>query len=715
MTDRLTNLVRLLGSDGNVQTVAGTIRFAGNGGPATAAVLNGPTTIVLDAQGDLLVADSNNYSIRKITPNGTINAFAGTGAPGYPDDGTPALTAPIFKVRGMAQDTLGNTYLGTNAKVQEITAAGIYMAVAGTGTSGNGSDGGAASKTTFGTVSGVAVDPSGNIYAADLDYNRVREISAASGTIFNYAGSSKGSGGFAGDGGPAINGELDFSNTPNILIPPLATLAFDPHGNLYITDGDNNRIREVTAAGTISTVVGNGTPGHPVDGQPATQTSFSAANGLAIDPSGNLYASSNVYGEIYIVAGGAIRRIGGGGTQTPANGMDARNVTDVGGGGLVVDSSGDVYSSNGQDQIWELVLNSPSGLTITGGNNQSGPTGSALPTALAVMVGGRAGVGVAGATVNFSVTAGSANLSATSVQTDATGTATVNVTLGSAPANVVITASVAGTSLAQVTFSLTATGTGPGGGTCSLGLPSVTSVKSLTDFGAFSTFASGSYLEIKGSNLAGDTRIWAGSDFNGPNAPMSLDLTSSSINGVASFVYYISPTQIDVQAPADPTTGGVPLTVTNCAGTSTPVTVQKAALSPGMLAPASFDIGGEQYLVALFQDGVTYVGNMGLIAGVPFRPAKPGDVITTYGVGFGNVTPASPPGVVVAQANSIPNLTISFGSTAAAVSYAGLAVDAIGLYQFDLAVPQLADGDYQINVAVGSTQVQQTLYLTVHQ
>jgi uncharacterized protein (TIGR03437 family) len=93
----------------------------------------------------------------------------------------------------------------------------------------------------------------------------------------------------------------------------------------------------------------------------------------------------------------------------------------------------------------------------------------------------------------------------------------------------------------------------------------------------------------------------------------------------------------------------------------------------------------------------------------------PGDLITTYGVGFGSVTPASPPGVVVAQANSIPNLTISFGSTAATVSYAGLAVGVIGLYQFNLAVPQVAAGDYQINVSVGSTQVQQTLYLTVGQ
>jgi uncharacterized protein (TIGR03437 family) len=709
--DRLSNLVRKLGSDGIVHTVAGAIHFGGNGGPATAALLNDPYEILLDPQGDLLVADVNNYFIRKITPDGNINAFAGTGAPGYPDDGTPIGTGPIYRVRGMVEDSAGNIDLALNEKVEKISAAGTYLAVAGTGNGGNGSDGGPALQTTFGSVAGIAIDQTGNLYVGDFTYNRVRKISTA-GTITNYAGASNGTSGFAGDGGPAVSAKFDFVDSLyNNFIP----MVVDPQGDLYITDIANNRIRMVNAAGTISTVVGNGTAGHPVDGQPAVQTPFSAAGGIALDAAGNLYVSSYVYGEIYAVSGGAIRRIGGGGTQPPADGMDARNAYYIGGAGLAAGPNGDLYSSNALDQIWKLVLNSPAGLTITGGNNQSGAVGSTLPAVLGVAVNGRAGVGVAGATVTFAVTSGSAILSASSVTTGTAGTATVNVTLGPTAGNIVVTASVAGTTVASVTFSITATsggGTGPG---CSVGLPAVTSVKSLTDFGAFSTFTAGSYLEIKGSNLAVDTRIWAGSDFNGSNAPTMLDGTSVSINAVPGFVYYISPTQIDVQAPADPATGSVPLIVTNCAGSSTAIQVQKASLAPGMLAPASFNIGGKQYLVALFQDGVTYVGNVGLIAGVPFRPAMPGDLITTYGVGFGSVTPASPPGVVVAQANSIPNLTISFGSTAATVSYAGLAVGVIGLYQFNLAVPQVAAGDYQINVSVGSTQVQQTLYLTVGQ
>jgi uncharacterized protein (TIGR03437 family) len=109
-------------------------------------------------------------------------------------------------------------------------------------------------------------------------------------------------------------------------------------------------------------------------------------------------------------------------------------------------------------------------------------------------------------------------------------------------------------------------------------------------------------------------------------------------------------------------------------------------------------------MVALFQNGVTFVGNSGLIPGVPFQPAKPGDSITAYGIGFGAVTPAIAPGVVVGGQNSIPNLTISFGATPATLTYAGLAPGNIGLYQFNITVPQVANGDYQINVIVDGVQ-----------
>lgn len=143
--------------------------------------------------------------------------------------------------------------------------------------------------------------------------------------------------------------------------------------------------------------------------------------------------------------------------------------------------------------------------------------------------------------------------------------------------------------------------------------------------------------------------------------------------------------------------------------------MQKAAVAPGLLAPASFNAGGKQYLVALFSDGVTYVGNPGLVAGANFMPAAPGNVITSYGIGFGNVVPPIAPGVVVGQATNIPNLTIAFGTTPATVNYAGLAPQAVGLYQFNYVVPNVPDGDYAMNFELNSSPVPQTVYLTVHQ
>ena len=109
------------------------------------------------------------------------------------------------------------------------------------------------------------------------------------------------------------------------------------------------------------------------------------------------------------------------------------------------------------------------------------------------------------------------------------------------------------------------------------------------------------------------------------------------------------------------------------------------------------------------------MGSPNLIPGVPFRPAVPGDLLAAYGVGFGNVNPLSAPGTVVAGANSLPNLTISFGGAPATVSYAGLAPGTVGEYQFVFAVPNVPNGDYVVTFQVGNTTVAQTVYLTVQQ
>jgi uncharacterized protein (TIGR03437 family) len=164
-------------------------------------------------------------------------------------------------------------------------------------------------------------------------------------------------------------------------------------------------------------------------------------------------------------------------------------------------------------------------------------------------------------------------------------------------------------------------------------------------------------------------------------------------------------------------TGIVGVTVTNCNATSSPLMFTREGLAPGLLAPSNYSSAGKQYLVATFASDGAYVLNKSLGAsfGLNSRPAKPGDLIIAYGIGFGDVTPAIGPGVIVQQSDALTNpVTFSFGSTPASLSYAGLAGGFVGLYEFYIAVPSgLTSGDYQINVAQNGKPLPQTVYLTV--
>jgi uncharacterized protein (TIGR03437 family) len=252
--------------------------------------------------------------------------------------------------------------------------------------------------------------------------------------------------------------------------------------------------------------------------------------------------------------------------------------------------------------------------------------------------------------------------------------------------------------------------------------PTITNVISAGAYGQLTNFAAGSWLEVYGSNLAQNANYiqWQSSDFNGPNAPTSLGGSSVSINGNKGFVSLVSNSQINVLAPADSSTGQVNIVVNGCSGTSGAFKMQKDALAPGILAPASFQSNGKQYLVAFHADG-TYVGNPGLLAGFTFSPAKPGEALVTYGIGFGDAKKRSdgtaiPPGMLVSEANDIVSpVTFAFGSTPATLQYKGLAPTYTGLYQFNVVVPTtLADGDYQINVTLNGVALGQKPFLTVH-
>jgi uncharacterized protein (TIGR03437 family) len=250
---------------------------------------------------------------------------------------------------------------------------------------------------------------------------------------------------------------------------------------------------------------------------------------------------------------------------------------------------------------------------------------------------------------------------------------------------------------------------------------SITDAKASEGWGTNTVFASGSWMEVLGTNFTTVPLLtWqVPDDFNGNVAPTSLGGVTVSINGKPGYVYFITPGAIGVEAPDDPQVGNVPITVTTPGGVSNTFFAQKAAVAPGLLAvnypPYSFFVNGKQYLEATFGLSNHYVGTSNLVSGFPypFDPAKPGDTVFLYGIGFGETDPPLPAGTLAGGADHLKaELKISFDQTPAVISYAGHYPTYTGLYLFALTVPDVPAGDHQINVTLGGQPVQQTAYLT---
>jgi uncharacterized protein (TIGR03437 family) len=240
-------------------------------------------------------------------------------------------------------------------------------------------------------------------------------------------------------------------------------------------------------------------------------------------------------------------------------------------------------------------------------------------------------------------------------------------------------------------------------------------IVSASSFGGFTSVAPGSWIEIYGSDLASGTQGWAGSDFVNNVGPTSLGGVSVSIGGQPAYIDYVSPGQIDAQVPSGVSTGAVPVTVTNGNGTSDQFFLDVNATAPGLLAPASFVIGGKQYVAALFSDGQTFALPAGAIPGVPSRPASSGDTLTIYGVGFGPVNTGTPAGTIVTSQNALTTpLTLQFGTATATLQYQGLAPSFVGLYLFNVVVPTVSTNSaLPLTFTLGGTKGAQTLYIAV--
>ena len=274
----------------------------GDGGKAIEANFT-PSGVATDAEGNIYIIDWEKNCIRKINKNGIINTVVGNGQWGYGGDGGEAIKAELEGFGGMVIDLHGNIYIAdiNNQRIRKVNSLGIITTVAGNGELGFSGDGGEATNATLNYPERVVVDSEGNLYFSDIDNNRIRKIST-SGIITTVVGN--GNAGFSGDGGQATAAELN---------RPLG-LAIDSKNNLYISDLSNNRIRKVNNLGIISTVAGNGLFGFSGDDGQATSAQLSFAYNIAVDSHGNLYISDNKNERVRMVDHtGIIRTIVGNG------------------------------------------------------------------------------------------------------------------------------------------------------------------------------------------------------------------------------------------------------------------------------------------------------------------------------------------------------------------------------------------------------------------
>ena len=212
---------------------------------------------------------------------------------------------------------------------------------------------------------------------------------------------------------------------------------------------------------------------------------------------------------------------------------------------------------------------------------------------------------------------------------------------------------------------------------------------------------SGSWVAIYGTGLAATTRSWQASDFSGNNLPTTLDGVSVLLDGKKAAISYVSPGQLNVQAPTDTATGPVPVQVINSAGTATgTATLQD-------YSPAFF-IFLTKYAAAVHNSDGVYVAPAGSFgSAATSRPAQPGESLQIYATGFGPTTPAVPAGQLVGSPVPLSNLTqlrVTIGGVAATVQYAGIV--AAGEYQINVTVPQVPNGDQPILATIAGVSSQ---------
>jgi len=243
-SDRPSNRVwRRDATDGRITPVAGngSRGFGGDGGAATAAILNEPGALRFDKDGNLLIAEPDNLRVRRVNlTTGIITTIAGTGeCCGEADDGRPATTSRLAYPSGIAVDRDRGVLIADRShRIRKVDTAGVITTIAGNRSSGYAGENVLAATASLNIPGSLALDSAGNIFFTDVDDYRVRKIDRSTGRLSTVAGD--GERGFRGDGGPATGARFDNLNWDDVAV--------DQRGNLLITDTRNNRVRVVHCA-----------------------------------------------------------------------------------------------------------------------------------------------------------------------------------------------------------------------------------------------------------------------------------------------------------------------------------------------------------------------------------------------------------------------------------------------------------------------------------
>ncbi len=766
-TEREANQIRRVSPDGIIIRFAGTGQagYAGDHGPAADALLNGPMGLTVDANGSLFVADTNNHVIRKIAPDGTISTVAGVGYSGYSHDGAAATEAHLNTPEGVAVDANGDLFIADtyNNRIRVVHPDGIIETYVADGYPGYSGDGGAAAQATLFLPTDVAIDSAGNLYIADLGNNRIRRV--AGGTINTLAGTSRGSlvvgeaavavrlngpsgiavdpsgnvyftqGSFGSGSGLQLGDNLVWKVTPEGVVAIAAGnalnsfsgdfgpavmaqldeprgAALDAAGNLYFADTKNHRIRKISPGGTITTVAGNAVPGFAGDGGPATLALLNEPTDVALDSAGNLFIADTGNDRVRMVfPNGVIGTVAGNGNAAfYGDGSRAIVASLNSPRGVAVGPDDELYiADTGNHRIRRV---DGSGILDTvvgrgrGFGGDGGPPANALlsfPSDLAFGPGGamyiadqgNGRIRRVGSDGLIQTLAGDASpIDAAGISVDASG----NVYASDFSGNRVLRIAPGG-DVADVAGTGDCCYAGDGGPAASARLNHPWGVAAgpggdlfIADSGnsamrylyqgsadSFVRLVSNGASNLPGPIAPGEIVVIFGSGLG----PSQIVLGENSgvvvrFDGVRAPLLYASNTQLSAIVPYAASGGNVQITV-EYAGQTATATAAFAQVAPGLFTA---DASGTGQAKAVNQDGSDNSAS---------RPALPGSVVSFFATGEGQTSPEGVDGKMAGNPAPRPVQTVTafVDGRPAAVKYAGGIPGVVaGVMQVDVQIPE---------------------------